>query len=336
MPYGLRMIDGSLCDPPVVDIPARQLLGTICIAGGAECPLFKEQEDALGILRQVKRNPAATIRLASAADRVPHYSMLEEEDYAQLNREDVLNRKRDLDVLQRLGLSPGDTRRARYLYELLLKEVESPWGICAHDTPGWEGCPLARSGTYENVRDKGWKEIVHHRPERNMAEARAQSIERIQKDRVLNVRPHHLMCMSCWVGGTGGDGERGNDTLDAIWHRISDDPDVEIRLVEGNCEACHCCDGFDTETTRCVHAGGLLRDYKKDLDVFQRIGMMPGDILNARELLKLIYARVTSTTEVCGYGTGEATSSEWSVCSGPRGNAGYAEARRTMAFDFGR
>ncbi|HCL31248.1 MAG TPA: hypothetical protein DIC52_22835 [Candidatus Latescibacteria bacterium] len=80
------------------------------------------------------------------------------------------------------------------------------------------------------------------------------------------------------------------------------------------------------------HAGGLLRDYKKDLDVFQRIGMMPGDIMNARELLMLIYKRVTSTTEVCGYGTGEATSNEWSVCSGPTENAGYAKARETVVF----
>ncbi len=336
MSYPLKMLEDGLCDAPAIELAARQLLGTVCVAGGVECPLFKRRENAMEILQLLKQDPAVAIRLTSDADRVPHYSMLEDEDFARMNREDVLNRKRDLDVLQRLGLSPGDTRRARYLYELLLKTVETPVGICAHDTPGWEGCPLAHSGTYQSVRTKGWQEIVSHRPESDTSEARRHSIARVQKDEVLNVRPHHLMCMSCWVGSSGGEGERGNDTLDAIWRRICDDPDVQIRLVEGNCEACHCCDGFHAESTRCVHAGGLLRDYKKDLDVFQRIGMMPGDILNARELLKLIYARVTSTTGVCGYGTGEATSSEWSVCSGPRGNAGYAEARRTMAFDFGR
>ena len=334
MSYPLKMIDGSLCDAPAVDIPARQLLGTVCVAGGAECPLFREREDALEVLQRVKRDPSASIRLTSNADRVPHYSMLEDADYARLNREGVLNRKRDLDVLQRLGLSPGDTRRARYLYELLLQRIDTPVGICAHDTPGWEGCPLARSGAYESVRGKGWEEIVYDRFEQDMLEARRLSVDRIRTDRVLNVRPHHLMCMSCWVGGTGGEGERGNDTLDAIWRRICDDPDVEIRLVEGNCEACHCCDGFHTSSTRCVHACGLLRDYKKDLDVFQKIGMMPGDTMNARELLKLIYRKITSTTEVCG--TGEGTSHEWSVCSGPQGNAGYVEARKTVAFSSGK
>jgi len=331
MSYPLKMIDGSLCDAPAADIPARQLLGTVCVAGGARCPLFREREEALEVLRRVKRDPSATIRLTSDADRVPHYSMLDDADYANLNRADVLDRKRDLDVLQRLGLSPGDTRRARYLYELLFQRIDTLVGICAHDTPGWAGCPLARSGAYESVRGKGWKEIVYDRPAQDMAEARRLSVDRIRTDGVLSVRAHHLMCMSCWIGSTGGEAERDNDTLDAIWRRIRDDPDVEIKLVEGNCEACYCCYGFHPESTRCVHAGGLLRDYKKDLDVFQRLGMMPGDIVNARELLKLIHASITSTTEVCGYGTGEATSPEWSVCSGPQGNAGYAKARGMCA-----
>jgi hypothetical protein len=99
--------------------------------------------------------------------------------------------------------------------------------------------------------------------------------------------------------------------------------------VEGNCEACHCCDGFHPETTRCVHAGGLIKDYLKDLEVFQKIGMVPGDRINARVLLRLIFERVTSTTEVCGHGDGQTTSHEWGVCSGPSGNAGYAKLRET-------
>lgn len=332
MSYPLKMIDGSLCDAPEVEIAARQLLGTVCVAGGAACPLFGSQEDAGDVLRIVRSDPAATVRLTSDADRVPHYTQLQAEDYQRMDREGVLNRKRDLDVLQRLGLAPGDTRRARYLYELLLQRVETPVGICAHDTPGWEGCPLARSGAYESVREKGWREILFDRTEAEKAEARQRNVERIRRDPVLSVRPHHLMCMSCWVGGTGGNGDRKNDTLDEIWRRICSDPNLEIRLVEGNCEACYCCDGFHPETTRCVHAGGLLRDYKKDLDVFQRLGMMPGDRMNARELLRLIFEKVESTTAVCGYGTGEATSHEWNVCSGPDGNAGYAEARRTVRF----
>ena len=75
--------------------------------------------------------------------------------------------------------------------------------------------------------------------------------------------------------------------------------------------ACHCCDGFDPTTGRCVHSGGLIRDYKKDLDCFQMLGMYPGDTLPADEMFALIFERVGSTRDVCGYGTGEVTAEEW-------------------------
>ena len=47
-------------------------------------------------------------------------------------------------LINRQLLSAGDTRRARYLYTLLFERIETPDGLCAHDTPGWEGCPQAR------------------------------------------------------------------------------------------------------------------------------------------------------------------------------------------------
>jgi hypothetical protein len=100
--------------------------------------------------------------------------------------------------------------------------------------------------------------------------------------------------------------------------------------VEGNCEACHCCDGFHPESTRCVHACGLVRDYKKDLDVFQKLGLMPGARMNARDLLRLIYERIPSTRDVCGYGDGVVTGQEWQICGGPEGNAGYTKAREIV------
>ena len=332
MSYPGKMLSDGLSDPAAIEIPARQLLGTVCVCGGADCPLFENRECAQAILRRVKADPSMSIRLTSDADRIPHYTVLDAGDYAELDREGMFNRKRDLGVLQRLGLSPGDTRRSRCLYELLLQRVETPVGICAYDTPNWEGCALARSGAYESVRAKGWRELVFDRTTADKAAARRQSVERVRNDPVLKIRPHHLMCMSCWVGGSGGEGTRGNDTLDEVYKRICRDPDVQVMLVEGNCEACHCCDGFHPDSTRCVHAGGLIRDYKKDLDVFQRIGLLPGDQMNARQLLMLIYERIPSSTDICGYGTGVVTAPDWSVCGGPEGNAGYAKAREMVRF----
>ena len=106
MSYPDKMLNDGLCNPPALEIHARQLLGTVCALGGADCPLFKKKEDAMAVLDCVKRDPAVSIRLTSDADRIPHYSLLSLDDYAQVDREGVLNRKRDLDVLQRLGLVP--------------------------------------------------------------------------------------------------------------------------------------------------------------------------------------------------------------------------------------
>ena len=45
-----------------------------------------------------------------------------------------------------------------------------------------------------------------------------------------------------------------------------------------------------------------LRDEKKDLDTLQLLGLKYDDVLPAHELLNLLYERIESTTQVCGYG----------------------------------
>ncbi len=323
-------LDDGLMDPEI-KIWARQLLGLVCTKGGVICPLIAP-DDAQDILDRLAKDPTVAIQLRSDAEELPHYTRLSPEQYAAESSEDVLNRKRDLDVLQKLGLLPGDVRRARYLFELLFKRIETPEGICAFDTPGWAGCPLARSGTYESVREKGWQAVVYQRGAEEMAEYRERNVEQIMTGEQLYMRPHHLMCMACWYAGGEGTGPRPNDTLSEILDRIRQEPDVPITLVEGACEACDCCDGFYPDTGRCVHAGGLIRDYKKDLDCFQKLGMMPGDTMNARELIDLMFERIPSTSDVCGYGDDVVTGEEWAICSGPGGNAGYEKTRVTGVF----
>ena len=317
-----RVSDG-LCDPQIT-IEARQLLGLICRKGGAECPLI-DAERADEVLGRLATDPSVTVRLVSDAEELPHYTRVE----GRADPEDALNRMRDLKVLQRLGLCPGDTRRSRYLIEMLFEQVPTPWGICAFDTPGWEGCALARSGAYESVHDAGWREVVYCRSDEERAAYREPNARAVAEGEGLFVRPHHLMCMSCWYSGGAATGLRPNDTLAEILERIQREPDVPITLVEGPCEACDCCDGFHPDSGRCVHAGGLIRDYLKDLDVFQRIGLMPGDTRPAREILELIFERIGTTTEICGFGNGVVTGHAWRVCGGPEGNSGYVRTRET-------
>ena len=327
---GEKALTDGICNAAIT-MRAHQLLSTVCVLGGAECPLL-DKKKATDILSTVGGDPTVTIRLVSTADEIPHYSQLRPEDYAAMDKQEVFNRKRDLDVLQRLGLVPGSIRRAHYLYPLLFERIETPDGICAYDTPGWEGCPKARSGAYESVRDKGWKAVVYYRTDEERQDYRRRSVERINSDDRLFIRPHHMMCLSCWYGSTGGGEPRPNDTIYEIFQRIRRDPDLPLTLVEGCCMACDCCDGFHPETGRCVHACGLIRDYKKDLDVFQKLGLMPGDTIKARDFVALLYERIPSTRDVCGYGDGIVRSEEWRICGGPDGSEGYAKARETGIF----
>lgn len=310
---------------PQLSLDARQVLATVCIAGGAQCPLLEARE-AENIAAILKDDASTAIRITSSADALPHYTCFGSCG-ADADPEAVFNRKRDLDVLQRLGLTPGTVVRARYLYELLFERLATPDGICAYDTENWSGCPHARSGAYERVRAQGWQAMVHARSEEEMKAARAANAAAIATAERLYIRPHHLMCYACSYAGGENPGPRPNDTLHELFERMRNDPDVPVTLVEGCCMACDCCDGFVPENGRCVHAGGLIRDYKKDLDVFQKLGLMPGATLPARELVALVFERIPSTRDICAYGTGTVTAHAWSICGGPDGNAGYAKSR---------
>ena len=321
----------GLCNP-IITIRPCHLLSTVCILGGAKCPMM-ESEKAAEVLDRVKTDPTTTIRLESNVDEIPHFTSLGPNELSSPDKQDVLNRKRDLDVLQRLGLVPGDTRRARYLYELLFSRIETPDNICSYNTPGWQGCSLAHSGSYERVHALGWQAVVYKRSDQECEEYRQRNVSRIKSDNGLFVRPHHLMCLSCWYGDGKDLSPRSNDTIFEIWQRIRSEPDILITLVEGTCMACDCCDGFHPATGRCVHSCGLIRDYKKDLDCFQKLGLMPGATMKARELFSLLYERIPSTRLICAYGDGIVRSNEWLICSSPDGNPGYEKARLTGIFN---
>jgi hypothetical protein len=317
-----KLIDGiSKAD---IEIRPYQLLSTICFLGGVECQL-PEKDTTISIIKQVGNNPALRIRLVSDADEIPYYRYVKSDDYIQMEK--IFNRKRDLDVLQRLGLIMGDTRRARYLYELLFQRIKTPKGICAYDTNGWEGCPHADSGVYESIINKSFAEIVYMRDNEERKAYKKASVSEIQKAERLYIRPHHLMCMCCHYDGGRGDFPSDQDNLYELLKRIQEKPTIQIVLVEGCCMVCDPCDGYDPKTDRCVHGGGLIRDYKKDLDVFQKLGLMPGSTMKAVDLFKLLFERIPSTKDVCGYGDGVVTSHEWSICGGTDGNKAY---RRTI------
>lgn len=305
-----------------IEIRPHYLLCTVCTLGGVECPLLSKDRIHC-ILDEVGNDATLRIKLVSNADEIVYYRNIQPEDYAQADTQEIFNRKRDLDVLQRLGLVPGDTRRARYLYELLFERIETPQGICAYDTTGWAGCQHANSGAYEEIRAKGWSAIVYKRGKEEKDEYRRKSEAEIYSGNRLYIRSHHLMCMACSYNGGNLTEPRPEDTIYEAILRIQREPEVEITLVEGCCSLCDPCDGYDPKTDRCVHGGGLIRDYKKDLDVFQKLGLMPGATMKARKLFDLLFERIPSTRDVCSYGDGILTSKEWSMCGGSEGHEAY-------------
>jgi hypothetical protein len=91
---------------------------------------------------------------------------------------------------------------------------------------------------------------------------------------------------------------------------------------------CPPCGKYDPVNKLCVGGRSMaLRDQKKDLDVLQKLGLKYGDTLPARKLLQLLYERIQSTRDICGYGDGEVRAPEWSICSGAVKDDAYQKAQ---------
>ena len=310
-----EVVTGGTSEADVMMRPF-ELLSVVCTLGGAECPLVGN-ERAQGLIQAV-REPACRIKLVSNADEVPYYKHRTAEDWASIEPLDVFNRKRDLDVLQKLGLTPGSITRSRYIYTLLFQKISTVVGLCAYDTPGWQGCPHARSGAYEKIRgngDGGVGRVVAIPDQEEYLRRRKQCVEEIEKADRLYLQPHILMCICCDYDGGRGGKPRTTDDIYEIRRKMEADPDIEVTLVEGDlCMVCGSCDGFDHAACRCVHRGGLIRNFKKNLDVLQKLGLMPGATMKARELCDLLFERIPSTSDVCGYGDEVVTGPAWQIC----------------------
>mgnify|MGYP000626432844 CR=1 FL=1 len=244
---------------------------------------------------------------------------------------ELFNAKRDLDILQKLGMAPGDTRPAVDVFERLLAKVPTARGICGYDAvtgDAWRGCPRAASGFYEKGRALGLQAILTPRPANEKAKAKEDSAAAIYRAETLRIRPHHLMCMSCFFGRAEKLAPLVEDNLFEAVDVIQKQPDIPVTLVAGCCMICPPCSLYDPESNLCLGGRGMaLRDQKKDLDVLQKLGLKYGDTMPARRLLELLYARIPSTRDICAYGDGEARAYEWSICGEAERDEAYQRAR---------
>jgi len=294
----------------------------------------KGRQDDLGderltsILRAVRQNPAMPITLRCNVTTA--YAYQNPGRARDTPEGELFNVRRDLRILQRMGLVPGDTRPAIELFRRLLENVETAKGILWFGevtSDVWVGEPRER-GHYERGRALGLKAILPLRGTDEMARAKRTSTRAMYDADLLKIRPHHLMCMSCFYGGREVLEPIEEDNLFEAIDIVQRNPEIPIELVCGPCMICPPCHGYDPATGQCIAGIGMsLRDELKDLDVLQRLGLTYGDVFSARELFARLYERIPSTRLICGHGDGIYRGPEWRVCGGPDGDPRYAKAR---------
>jgi len=284
-----------------VELEPRLLLCINCKRGGGDVP---ECEKVSSVIGRIKDDPELHIRMTGAFDEIGART---EFFYEQM----PADRRKDLHVLQRLGLCYGDTRTARDLFYRLNQEIKTLEGICSYEKSctSWPECHLARKDNYVI----GNKVLDQAQPVNEMEKAKMISCKSIAKTDKIIIRAHHLLCIVCYVGGENNDVPLPEDNLYEAWTKMSQEPDIPVTIVEGPGECCICppCHSYVEKRGICV-ASCHLRDRKKDLDTCLALGITPGVTLSARELYKRIYDRIPHAGVICSYE--KDTSYEWQTC----------------------
>jgi hypothetical protein len=280
----------------------RKLLCLNCKRGGGDVPCAKVDE----LSTAIDKNPDVHITLVGAFDEIGART-------ERFDKQMPAERRKDLEVLQRLGLCFGDTRTARDLLYRISETIQSLKGICEYpvnEYGTWAECPLARMPYYA----KGNNPLPAAQAPEEMAKHKALSCKALEETEHVVIRVHHLLCIICYAGREDNSTPLAEDNLMEAWKKFRENPDILVTVVEGPQQCCICppCHSYNRERGLCV-AGCHLRDRKKDLDTCVAIGVNPGETYTARALYKRIHEKIKDIRLICGYETD--TSPEWVSCS---------------------
>ncbi len=250
------------------------------------------------------------------------------------------NRKRDLDILQRLDLAPGCTLPARTLLHRVLDTIPTVAGICTYDQvtgPAWRGCSRATDGDYERAHALGIAGLVPPRDTEERAREKARSLAALEQADEVTVRPHLLMCCVCQYGAGVRPPLDADNLPELLQIVLSGGRSVRIRLAPGaDWMMCAPCPYRVPELNACVNVAGSggLSNEKRDLDLLQKLGLRYGDSMPAREIFLLLLERVPSTAPICAR-SNPRPSVWWDPCGerdcdNPRGNKHYRSGRRAL------
>ncbi len=286
-----------------LEIEPRHLLCYNCKRGGGVTP-YEEKVNQLQ--ERLAQNPELHLTLKGAFDEVGARTDL-------FSRQTPAERRKDLDVLQRLGLCFEDTRSARDLVFRITQQIPSLEDICSYlpsQYGSWPECPLARQDFYS----KGNQPLPWAQLPETMARYKEASCRELAVAETVVIRSHHLLCIICYAGSEHNDVPLPEDNLMEAWVKFRENPNTPVTIVEGPQLCCICppCHGYVQDRGLCV-AACHLRDRKKDLDFCVVTGTTPGETYTARELYRRIGKTLADNSKVCGYPVD--TSPEWTSCA---------------------
>jgi hypothetical protein len=320
---------------PSLTVRPYQLLCAICSVGEGESAPKSERTKA--ILDAVKADPDVPVTIVSNAGDVYVYQDPGPGEDTPEGRD--FNRKRDLDILQKMSWAPGATLPARTVFLSLLKHITTVAGICGYDgvtSEAWKGCSKAKSGNYEKGQKAGITAIIPPRTAEEMAREKEASLKELHSGKGVTIRPHILLCSVCKYGsGLRPPFKDDNlpELLDFVLHK---NPDLPITMARGaDWMMCAPCPSRCVKLNACVNTlgNGGLSNEKRDLDTLQRLGLEFGSTMKARELYRLIFEKIPSTQDICRRDGNTSPNVWWDGCGESNtkaGNASYEKGRKEL------
>ncbi len=316
-----------------IDIRPYQMLCLVCRQGRrSEAEAYYHESRLNEIQAAVRANPIVPLTARCNTDTVFHYQNPGRE--YDTPEGEMYNDLRDLTVLQRIGAVPGSTLPAIDFFGSILDAIPTNRGICGYpeaEAPGWPRCRFADSENYERGVALGIGSIIPGRTPDEKETVKKESANACCLANRLRIRPHHLLCMTCFHAGRSGEtlAPIQEDNLFECIYAMQRNPNIMVELIHGPCMVCPPCSSYHAASNLCIGGKSMgLRDDKKDLDTLRRLGLRYGDVVPARDLLQRLYRTVKNTTDICGHGDGKERSREWRVCGGPTGDAAYGRGRR--------
>ena len=311
-----------------------QLLCIVCSLGKDES--LPNDMQLKKLIDRITENPDIPICLrCNAGDEFSYQDPGAEDDTPESLE---FNRKRDLDLLQRLDLAPGSILPARVLLARVFKAIPSVAGICGYDTVTsdvWRGCPRAKSGAYEKGHARGIAAVIPPRSKEAMKKDKAASLRDTVQADAIRIRPHILLCAVSQYG-SGIRPPFEADNLPEMIQHILEQPDTPITLVSGaDWMMCGPCPDRVAASNACVCgaicSGGLYNEMK-DVNVLQAIGLAYGDTMKAGDLYRLIFERIPQTAGVCALDSNIPDLSVWRDACGTASDPcpNYRKGREMM------